>query len=120
MMSKTPGSLVLSGAINGDSALTIRSDRLVADSRYAKIMQVMRASEQQRPHAACDQLALVHSDRRGDCTGGVGQAAMPRAFAVLVVATPCPLLIAIPVAILAFLSARARHHYQRPRYPRNN
>ena len=49
MMSKTPGSVVLSGAINGDSALTIRADKLAADSRYAKIMQVMRASEQQRP-----------------------------------------------------------------------
>ena len=43
-MSKTPGSAVLSGAINGDSALTIRADKLAADSRYAKIMQVMRAS----------------------------------------------------------------------------
>ena len=49
MMSKTPGTPVLSGAINGESALTIRADKLAADSRYAKIMQVMRASEQHRP-----------------------------------------------------------------------
>ncbi len=48
-MSKTPGSTVLSGAVNGDAALTIRADKRAADSRYAKIMQVMRASEQQRP-----------------------------------------------------------------------
>ena len=46
MMSKTPGSQVLSGAINGDSALTIRADKLATDSRYAKIMQVMEESEQ--------------------------------------------------------------------------
>ena len=49
LMSKAPGSAVLSGAINGESALTIRADKLAVDSRYAKIMQVMRASEQRRP-----------------------------------------------------------------------
>ena len=49
LMSKTPGSDVLSGAINGDTALTIRAEKLPVDSRYAKIMQVMRASEQRRP-----------------------------------------------------------------------
>ena len=46
IISKTPGSAVLSGAINGETALTIRADKLAVDSRYAKIMQVMRASEQ--------------------------------------------------------------------------
>lgn len=49
MMSKTPGSEVLSGAINGDSALIIRATRRAVDSRYARIMQVMRESEQHRP-----------------------------------------------------------------------
>src|SRR5581483_7307705 len=49
MMSKTPGSDVLSGAINGEQALTIRANKLAVDSRYAKIMQVMRESEQRRP-----------------------------------------------------------------------
>ncbi len=48
-MSKTPGSEVISGAINGESALTIRATRPAADSRYAKIMQVMRSAEQNRP-----------------------------------------------------------------------
>ncbi len=42
MMSKTPGSTVLSGAINGESALTIRADKLAVDSRYAQIMKVMQ------------------------------------------------------------------------------
>src|SRR5579859_3908111 len=49
MMSKTPGSPVLSGAINGETALTIRADKRAVDSRYAKIMEVMRASEERRP-----------------------------------------------------------------------
>ncbi|MFM8891509.1 MAG: heavy metal translocating P-type ATPase, partial [Planctomycetia bacterium] len=48
-MAKAPGSTVLSGAINGQAALEIRADRLTGDSRYAKIMDVLRASEQQRP-----------------------------------------------------------------------
>src|SRR5262249_41194471 len=49
MMSKTPGAAVLSGAINGESALTIRADKRSVDSRYAKIMQVMQTSQQHRP-----------------------------------------------------------------------
>ncbi len=67
MMSKTPGSQVLSGAINGESALTIRATRLAVDSRYAKIMQVMQASQQPRPRIRRlgDRLgAYLHADRR--------------------------------------------------------
>jgi cation transport ATPase len=48
--SKTPGAQVLSGAINGESALTICVGKLPVDSRYAKIMQVMQATKQDRPH----------------------------------------------------------------------
>ena len=48
-MSKAPGSQVLSGSINGESALTIRATHRAVDSRYAKIMEVMRESEQRRP-----------------------------------------------------------------------
>ena len=48
-ITKTLGSTVISGAINGESALTIRATQLAADSRYAKIMEVMRESEARRP-----------------------------------------------------------------------
>ncbi|MGH8016026.1 MAG: heavy metal translocating P-type ATPase, partial [Candidatus Zixiibacteriota bacterium] len=48
-MPKTPGSEVISGSVNSDGALTIRAVRLVGDSRYAKIMEVMRESEQRKP-----------------------------------------------------------------------
>jgi heavy metal translocating P-type ATPase len=112
-MSKTPGSTVLSGAINGDTALTIAAERLAVDSRYAKIMQVMKASEQHRPHLR----------RLGDRLGAwytpvaVGIAAFTwvitgnplRFLAVVVIATPCPLLIAIPVAVIGAISLSARH-----------
>ncbi len=112
MMSKTPGSSVLSGAINGESALTIQATRLAVDSRYAKIMLVMRGSEQQRPRIRRlgDQLGAYYTPLAfaiACLAGGVsGQA--DRFLAVLVVATPCPLLIAIPVAIIGSISLSAR------------
>jgi heavy metal translocating P-type ATPase len=112
LMSKTPGAGVLSGAINGDTALTIRADKWAVDSRYAKIMQVMRASEQQRPRLRRlgDQLGAVYTP----IAVGLALAAWAvsgeavRFLAVLVVATPCPLLIAIPVAIIGSISLAAR------------
>jgi heavy metal translocating P-type ATPase len=112
LLSKTPGSTVLSGAINGETALTIRADKRAVDSRYAKIMEVMRTSEQRRPRLRRlgDQLgawytplavaiALVAWALSGSAV---------RFLAVLVVATPCPLLIAIPVAIIGAISLSAR------------
>ena len=63
VMSKTPGSGVLSGAINGEAALTIRADKRAIDSRYAKIMVVMRESEQNQPHLRRlgDQLGAIYT-----------------------------------------------------------
>lgn len=49
-ITKAPGSAVISGAVNGESALTIAARRRATDSRYAKIMEVMRESEQNQPH----------------------------------------------------------------------
>jgi heavy metal translocating P-type ATPase len=111
-MSKTPGSTVLSGAINGQSALTIRADRLATDSRYAKIMGVMQASQDQQPklRRLGDQLGAVYSP----VAIALGLAAWfaagdpVRFLAVMVVATPCPLLIAIPVAVIGSISLAAK------------
>jgi len=111
-MSKAPGATVLSGAINGEAALTIRADRLAVDSRYARIMQVMRASEQGRPRLRRlgDQLGAVYTPLAVAIAlaawAATGNAT--RFLAVLVVATPCPLLIAIPVAIIGSVSLSAR------------
>jgi cation transport ATPase len=49
LVSKAPGVGVLSGAINGDTLLTIRAEKRATDSRYATIMRVMEEAEQQRP-----------------------------------------------------------------------
>lgn len=112
MMSKTPGSQVLSGAINGEAALTIHADKLAIDSRYAKIMQVMRESEQHRPRIRRlgDQLGAIYTPVAVSLAliawAASGDAV--RFLAVLVVATPCPLLIAIPVAVIGSISLSAR------------
>ena len=111
-ITKTSGSAVISGAINGDSALTIRTTKVAADSRYAKIMDVMRESEARRPRL----------QRLGDRLGAfytpvalaiailawVISGEPLRFLAVLVIATPCPLLIAIPIAIIGSISLCAR------------
>jgi cation transport ATPase len=47
---KVPGATVLSGALNGESLLIIRAEKLPIDSRYARIMRVMEDTQQQRPH----------------------------------------------------------------------
>lgn len=49
MMPKSVGSNVLSGALNGETLLTIRSDKLSVDSRYAQVMQVLQEAEKHRP-----------------------------------------------------------------------
>ncbi|MGZ8160781.1 MAG: heavy metal translocating P-type ATPase [Methylobacter sp.] len=112
MMSKVSGSQVLSGAINGDSALTIRADKLAIDSRYAKIMEVMKSSENYRPNirrlgdqlgALYTPLAVVIALAAWAISGDV-----VRFLAVLVIATPCPLLIGIPVTVISSVSLAAR------------
>ncbi len=112
MMSKTPGSTVLSGAINGETALIVKADKLSIDSRYAKIMEVMEASEQNKPRmrrmadtlgAWYTPLAVTIGIAAWVATGNP-----VRFLAVMVVATPCPLLIAIPVAIIGSISLAAR------------
>jgi heavy metal translocating P-type ATPase len=111
-VTKTSGSTVISGALNGESALTIRTTKRVADSRYAKIMEVMRESEAKRPQL----------QRLGDKLGAIytpvallvalsawAISGEPiRFLAVLVIATPCPLLIAIPITIIGSISLCAR------------
>lgn len=111
-VAKAPGTSVISGAINGDEALSIRTDRPARESRYAKIMQVMSESQERRPRMRRlgDQLGAIYTPvavaiamlawwLSGDAH---------RFLAVLVVATPCPLLIAIPVAIIGSISLAAK------------
>jgi len=111
-IAKTPGSEVLSGSINGDAALHIRAQKLAVDSRYARIMQVMQDAEQRRPRIRRlgDKLGAWYTPLALSLAGVAWAATgeSHRFLAVLVVATPCPLLISIPIAVIGAISLAAR------------
>ncbi|QHS52448.1 heavy metal translocating P-type ATPase [Edaphobacter sp. 12200R-103] len=108
---KTSGSTVLSGAINGSAALTIQATRIAADSRYARIVEVLHASEQQRPRIRRlgDRIGVWYTPLALGIAliSGVASHSMERFLAVLVIATPCPLLLAIPVTVIGAISVAA-------------
>jgi heavy metal translocating P-type ATPase len=111
LIQKVHGATVLSGALNGEAVLTIAVASLPADSRYAKIMHVMQMAEANRP-----QMRRI-ADRLGSwytllalavaAVGWILGADATRFLAVLVIATPCPLLLAIPIAIIGAVSVAA-------------
>jgi heavy metal translocating P-type ATPase len=111
-IAKTPGSEVLSGSINGDAALHIRAEKLAVDSRYARIMRVMQDAEQRRPRIRRlgDKLGAWYTPLALSLAGVAWAATgeSHRFLAVLVVATPCPLLISIPIAVIGAISLAAR------------
>ncbi len=111
-ITKTSGSTVISGAINGESALTIRTTKCAADSRYAKIMEVMRESDAKRPQLRRlgDQLGAIYTPVAllVALLAWVISGESIRFLAVLVIATPCPLLLGIPIAIIGSISLCAR------------
>ena len=111
-ITKTTGSAVISGAINGEAALTIEATRRAEDSRYARIMEVMRESEEKRPklRRLGDQLGAIYTPVAVAVAiiAWVVSGEAVRFLAVLVIATPCPLLIAIPTAIIGSISLCAR------------
>ena len=79
-------------AINGEAALVISAEKLPKDSRYARIMQVMRNPAEKTPHSpAGDKPARFirrPPNRRRDSVDRSGDPL--RFLTVLVVATPCP------------------------------
>ena len=109
---KTTGSQVISGALNEDSALTIVADKLAVDSRYARIMRVMREAEESPPEIRrlADRLGAVYTPVAVliALIGWLLSGQAERFLAVLVIATPCPLLLAIPVSIIGAISLAAK------------
>lgn len=111
-IAKAPGSQVLSGAVNRSTLLKVRATRLAVDSRYARILKVVEEAEQHRPRMRriADRLGAWYTPLAlllgvvGWLIGGTAE----RFLAVVVIATPCPLLIGIPVAIIGGISLAAR------------
>lgn len=109
---KTSGSQVISGALNEDAALTIVADKVAIDSRYARIMGVMRTAEENPPaiRRLADRLGAFYTPIAVviAIAGWLLSGQSERFLAVLVIATPCPLLLAIPISIIAAISLAAK------------
>jgi len=108
-----PGVRVMSGTLNGSGALRMRVTAVANRSQYARIVELVRSAQSSKPplQRIADRyaawftpltlvvcaivLAITHSGTR--------------ALAVLVVATPCPLILAAPVAFVGGINRAARH-----------
>lgn len=99
------GARVLSGAVNGSTAITMRATQLAQDSQYQKILELVSSAQESRPTVVktADVLAVPFTILSLAIAGiAWAVSGMPLRFAqVLVLATPCPLLIAAPVAYVA-------------------
>ena len=110
---KKPGDELLSGSVNGDETLIIRAIRDAKDSQYSQIVALVQSAASS--HAPFVRLADKYAVPFTIIAFIIGAIAWalegnPVRFAeVLVVATPCPLLIAAPVALISGMSRAARY-----------
>ena len=106
------GDLVRSGAVNAGAAFDLHATATAADSTYAGIVRLVRGGRASKAPAVrlADRYALIFVPvtlaDRGRRVGGSGDPI--RALSVLVVATPCPLILAVPIAIVAGISRAAK------------
>ena len=107
------GDLVRSGAVNAGPAFDLHATANAADSTYAGIVRLVEAAELEKPPAVrlADRYAMWFIPITLVIAGGAWLATGDpmRALSVLVVATPCPLILAVPIAIVAGISRSAKH-----------
>lgn len=106
------GANVRSGVVNAGPAVEIVATATAADSTYAAIVRLVEQAQASSAHFVrfADRMAVVFVPLTVIVAAGAwawGGSAV-RAVAVLVVATPCPLLLAAPIAIMSGLSRAAR------------
>ncbi len=107
------GSDVRSGAVNLEGAIVVRATRPASESLYARIVELVRTAQSEK--SPIQRLADRYAIWFTPLTIAVCALAWfathdaLRVLAVLVVATPCPLLLATPVAIIGGINRCARH-----------
>ncbi|MDE3131806.1 MAG: HAD-IC family P-type ATPase, partial [Acidobacteriota bacterium] len=111
-MTLTRGMAVLSGSANAGPPFDVRADRPAAESAYAALVRLVEQAQAQRAPFVrmADRYAgfflpvtLLAAALAWSLSGQA-----ERALAVVVVATPCPLILAVPVAFVSGLSVAAR------------
>lgn len=112
-VAKTVGSPVMSGALNGDEVVTIKVTKLAKDSQYQQLVKLVKEAESTPAHFVrlADRYAVpftIAAVAISLVAWGISQD--PRRFAeVLVVASPCPLILAAPVAMVSGMSRASRN-----------
>jgi heavy metal translocating P-type ATPase len=109
---RQPGDAVLSGSTNTGAVFDLKATAPAAESTFAGIIRLVEAAQQSKAPMVrlADRYALWFLAVTVAVTGGAWLASGDpiRALAVLVVATPCPLILAVPVAIIAGVSRSAK------------
>jgi len=109
-----PGGAVMSGTCNGFGPLRIRASALAAESQYARIVELVRTAQASK--APLQRLADKYAIWFTPITLALCAVVVAlthdwiRALSILVVATPCPLILATPVAIVGGINRAARRN----------
>lgn len=110
---KTVGSEVSSGTVNGETPIEVKALRISSDSQYAQIVELVKAASDSRAPFVrlADHYAVPFTIISFAIAGYAWWiSGNPTRFAeVLVVATPCPLLLGAPIAMISGMSRAARH-----------
>lgn len=112
-ITKNIGDTVYSGSINGDSAVTMTVDKLAKDSQYQRLIQLVKQADSTPAHFVrmADRYAVPFTGIAFVIAGIAWFISKdPVRFAeVLVVASPCPLILAAPVALVSGMSRSSRN-----------
>ncbi|HJQ65997.1 MAG TPA: heavy metal translocating P-type ATPase [Gemmatimonadales bacterium] len=106
-----PGTNLMSGSVNQEGALTVRAVRASAQSQYQQILEMVAHARREKPPIVriADRFAVWFTPVTLVMCGVayLVTGAPASVLAVLVVATPCPLILAAPVAVIAAISRAA-------------
>ena len=107
-----PGSAVPSGTANAGDSFELRVQRPASESAYAAIVRLVQSAESQRAPFVrlADRFAILMLPFTAAVAGAAWAISGDpvRAVAVLVVATPCPLILAAPIALISGVARAAR------------